>query len=368
MTAPESSLISPISESNISFGLEPAFNALHSLVLLTKVDHLSGLDEWVTRTALDLSPDRGHINQVVLIGVHYAVVPTRSWSSFPLYLDDLDRQDPVALRDRVFAAYFRIGREKGESTAGLMMPTIPELLADQPLYFSFLRERFGSFDEEIEAEAYDLLNDPSQLKETAVSHLRYMWTHVMSPEWERVQPLLQSCVDAYRQIDFSGKSISEAIQQVVEQKPDDWCEKIAQEADRVVFVPSAHVGPYQGRYVVNRTLYLLFGARQPQGLASLWPDLSRSELLVRLTALSDDNRLRILHLIAQNGEMCSPDIIRQLDLSQSAASRHLQQLSATGYLMERRREGAKCYTLSEDRIEDTFRALSKFLQSKNTGS
>jgi DNA-binding transcriptional ArsR family regulator len=306
------------------------------------------------------------MNNVVLIGVHYAVIPTRSWSSFPLYLEDLARQDPIALRDRVFDAYFMIGREKSGSTEGLLTPKIPEMLADQALYFAFLRERFGSFDEEVEAEAHLLLNDPPRLRETIVSHLRTMWSSVMAPEWERVTPLLQSCVDAYRQIDFSGKSIIEAIQQVVEQKPDDWCQKMAGEAQRVVFVPSAHVGPYQGRYLANRTLYLLFGARQPQGVTGLSPELSRSELLVRMTALADDNRLRILHLIAQNGEMCSPDIIRQLDLSQSAASRHLQQLSATGYLVERRREGAKCYALSADRIDDTFRALTRFLHTKSS--
>jgi DNA-binding transcriptional ArsR family regulator len=303
---------------------------------------------------------------VVLIGVHYAVVPTRSWSSFSLYLDDLARQNPVALRDRVFDAYFSIGKAKSGSTDGLMKPAIADMLADQTLYFSFLRERFGTFDEDIEAAAHVLLNDPAKLQETVVSHLRYMWTHIMSLEWERVQPLLQTCVDAYRQIDFSGKSNTEAIQQVVEQKPDDWCQKVAGEADRVVFVPSAHVGPYQGRYMVNRTLYLLFGARQPRGALDLSPELSRSELLVRVTALADDTRLRLLHFIAQNGEQRSPDIIRQLDLSQSAASRHLQQLSATGYLTERWHEGSKWYSLNADRLDDTFRALTRYLQTKST--
>jgi hypothetical protein len=43
-----------------------------------------------------------------------------------------------------------------------------------------LCERFGSFKEEIEAAAHLPLNDPPQLQETVVSHLRYMWTHVMS--------------------------------------------------------------------------------------------------------------------------------------------------------------------------------------------
>jgi DNA-binding transcriptional ArsR family regulator len=364
MTAPEASLVSPRNESNISFGLEPAFNALHSLMLLTKVDQLSGLDEWVTRTAASLSPDRRYMNQVVQIGVHYAVVPTRSWSRFSLYLDDLARQNPVALRDRVFNAYFSIGKHKSGSTDGLMKPAVADMLADQALYFSFLRERFETFDEEIEAAAHVLLNDPPKLQETVVSHLRYMWTHVMSGEWENVQPLLQTCVDAYRQIDFSGKTIIEAIQQVVEQQPDDWCQKLAGEADRVVFIPSAHVGPYQGRYLVNRTLYLLFGARQPRGALDLSPELSRSELLVRVAALADDTRLRLLHYIAQNGEQRSPDIIRQLDLSQSAASRHLQQLSATGYLTERWHEGSKWYSLNPDRLDDTFRALTRFLQTK----
>ncbi len=366
MPAPEASLVSPSTELSISFGPEPAFNALHSLMLLTKVDHLSGLDEWVTRTAVALPPDRRYMNQVVLIGVHYAVVPTRSWSSFPLYLDDLSRQNPIVLRDRVFNAYFSIGRNKSGSTDGLMKPEVAEMLADQSLYFSFLRERFGSFDEEVEAEAHLLLNDPPKLQETVLSHLRYMWTHVMAPEWERILPLLQSCVDAYRQIDFSGLSNVEAAQQVLGQKPFEWSHETVNEADRVVFVPSAHVGPYQGRYMVNRTLYLLFGARQPQGAVGQWPELSRSELLVRVTALADDTRLRLLHFIAQNGEQRSPDMIRQLNLSQSAASRHLQQLSATGYLVERWREGSKWYSLNTDRIDDTFRALSRFLQNKNS--
>src|SRR5512139_2650068 len=221
MPAPEASLVSAIPVSNISFGVEPAFNALHSLMLLTKVDQLSGLDDWVTRTAAALPPDRRYMNHVVLIGTHYAVVPTRSWSSFPLYLDDLARQNPVALRDRLFDAYFKIGREKSTPPHPLMTPEIPEMLADQALYFAFLRERFGTFDEEIEAAAHVLLNDPPKLQETAVAHLRYMWTHVMAPEWERVLPLLQTCVAAYRQIDFSGKSIVEAIQEVAEQKSDD---------------------------------------------------------------------------------------------------------------------------------------------------
>jgi len=54
----------------------------------------------------------------------------------------------------------------------------------------------------------------------------------------------------------------------------------------------------------------------------------------------------------------------RLELSQSAVSRHLKQLSATGYLNERRCDGAKCYTLDPKRIEDTLHAISLFLLGK----
>jgi DNA-binding MarR family transcriptional regulator len=77
--------------------------------------------------------------------------------------------------------------------------------------------------------------------------------------------------------------------------------------------------------------------------------------------MADDTRLRILRLIAEEGEKRSQEIKRELDLSQSAASRHLKQLSATGYLAERRCEGAKCYSLNMDRVEDTLKAVSAYL-------
>jgi DNA-binding transcriptional ArsR family regulator len=83
---------------------------------------------------------------------------------------------------------------------------------------------------------------------------------------------------------------------------------------------------------------------------------------VRLNALADDSRLRILRFIAENGEQRAQDLIPVLNLSQSAVSRHLQQLAATGYLSERRCEGGKCYRLNPERTSDTLRAVEAFLK------
>jgi ArsR family transcriptional regulator len=103
-------------------------------------------------------------------------------------------------------------------------------------------------------------------------------------------------------------------------------------------------------------------ARIPQGATISSPTLSRSELLMRLGALSDDTRLHILELLAHEAELTTQDIIDALDLSQSSASRHLNQLAATGYLVTRQQERIKYYRLNSDRIDQTFDELKQFVR------
>jgi ArsR family transcriptional regulator len=90
--------------------------------------------------------------------------------------------------------------------------------------------------------------------------------------------------------------------------------------------------------------------------------LSRSDLLNQLNALADDTRLHIIELVSGEGELRAQEIIARLGLSQSSASRHLRQLTATGYLIERRGEAGKIYSLNRDRIEDTLDAVRQSLQ------
>ena len=375
MPVPVTDLLSTTLSSPVTFSLEPVYNTFNSLSLLTRADMLSGLDDWVTRTLASLPAERLHQHELVFLGLYFAVEPTRSFPTFAAYIDDIARQTPETLRDRVFEAYDRLGpcTEAQQMSAPTDMPS---LLADRQVFIQYLKERFSPDHviESIETEAHALLNDPIRMRNQIVEHLQSMWQTVLAPEWARVTPMLQACVDAYQQIDFSGQTPTQVAESIVGHAlTDDWRQKLGT-VDRLICVPSAHLGPYLMKYSqwrnvpanVPRTLTLLFGARQPQGITATSPDLSRSELLVRLVALADDTRLRVLRLIAEQGEMCSPDIIRQLDLSQSAASRHLQQLTATGYLEERRREGAKCYSLSADHVDDTFRALLRYLQSKRS--
>jgi len=106
---------------------------------------------------------------------------------------------------------------------------------------------------------------------------------------------------------------------------------------------------------------MLFGARLPEGVESSATRLERSDRLVQLRALADETRLRILRHVSEHDELNTQDIQQQLDLSQSAASRHLGHLSATGYLAERRCKGAKCYRVNREHIQHTLHTVAAFL-------
>jgi len=367
MPAPAQDLIRTPQAVSVKFSLEPARNMINSLCFLSWCEELSGLDPWIARAVDAMTPEQLHTNRLVCEGLYYAIQSDRSWTSFPAYVEGLAAQEPILLRDRVFEAYAEIVQmvadKRGDSVQDI--PTQADLLADKDTFLNYLRDRFlsqGEISVEIETEAHALLNDPSAMQDVIISHLRTMWEQYLAVEWERVRPMLQESINAFRQVDFSDQPLPEIVRQVVGTDLGEKWKETLSHTERVLFVPSAHVGPYSGKFYAGDTLGIFYGARLPEGTEAYSPALTRSELLMLLSALTDDNRLRILKLLSEEGELCAQDIMTNLELSQSAASRHLRQLSATGYVIERRREGSKCYSLNRSRFADTFQALERFLE------
>jgi len=68
------------------------------------------------------------------------------------------------------------------------------------------------------------------------------------------------------------------------------------------------------------------------------PDRSIRKLSDIFKSLADENRLKILFMLSENGEMSVSAIGKQLVQSQPAVSHHLTQLKSTG-LVDYRREG-----------------------------
>jgi DNA-binding transcriptional ArsR family regulator len=362
MPAPIQAFITAPPVTQFQVSLEPAQNMLHSLMLLTKAEELSGLGEWIYRTDEALSAEQRQRNRLVLVGFHYALSPERSYPSFTAYIDHLAAMDPVKLRDKMMDAYSNM--ECYHLETGLSGLSQGAALENVDNYLSFLSERFPAehVDQKLESLAYTYVIDPPKMQALIVAHLRTMWDGYLKAEWKRVQPMVQAAVGAFQQIDYSQMDKLEAARLIVGQSLDKkhWPDEIDR-AEQLLFVPNPHVGPYVGMFMRAGVLGILFGARLPSGVQIDTPDLSINEILVRLGALADDTRLRILKLVAENGEQRSQDIMDRLELSQSASSRHLKQLSATGYLKERRCAGAKCYSLNPERVQDTLQAIENFL-------
>ncbi len=340
--------------------LEPAHNVQHSLVLLTMAEDTSGFDDWVYRTQAAMSAEERDTNLLVMIGLYYATRPTASFPSFPLFVEHLANESPLEMRNRILDIYINIVHGTDESDA---RPTYDDILSDVNAFMTFLRRGFDEqhFIPEVERRAYTYLIDPPAMQQLVVSHMRSMWYKYLAVEWERVRPTLQRAVRAYESIDLGSMTHDEAVEFVIGRpiKKDKWC-IVFEDYDQITFVPSAHVGPYTKWFTAGRRAWVIFGARLPDGAADD-PELSRADLLVRLNALADDTRLGMLRLVAEQGELRSQDIMQLLDLSQSGASRHLQQLTAAGFLSERRCSGAKCYDLNRDRLDATLQALGAFL-------
>lgn len=362
MPAPDQQFLSRPQTTKLHVALEPAINGFNSLILLNWVDHMSGLDAWVEDTARKLSDEQRRRNRVVLEGLYFAVKPQRRWSSFPAYVDALAAEDPYDWRARLLDAYATMPCLEEDGTDD---PDRAELLADVDIFLDYLRRRFSDehVDEATERRAHALLNDPEAMQDVVISHFRLMWREVLKDEWERVLPRLQASADAFQQLDFTEQPAIDVARTITGQELEGWEEKL-EIADEIIFVPSAHVGPYVSKCTYDDILCVIFGARLPEGSQVRAPELNRSELLVRLNALTDETRLHIIQMLTEQEEICAQDFIEELGRSQSTISRHLRQLSAAGYLNERRRDTAKCYSLNLERADDTVRALEAYFRPR----
>jgi len=344
--------------------VEPALNAFASMLLLTVSENDPGIHEWVAKTRAQMSAEELGRHKLVLIGLHYPILPSNPDSSFEAYLEQLDRTPPSEFRDKLLRAYSDICMTN-ESIQDRGKPVDwDEVLSSAEKYVDFLRYRFGEelTDHDMEVRAYEYVIDPAALKQLVTAHVRWFWKNHLETEWNRVLPMLEESAKAFNKLDFSEMTRLEIVQQITgkEFSETKWGDELEKAAE-LIFIPNPHIGPYIRTTKVGSNFYIHFGAHLPEGSDVRVPELDRAEIVSKLSALADETRLQILHMIAENGEMRSNEIMDATKLSQPSVSRYLGQLTVNGYLQERRLNGAKVYTLNRDRIEKTLRAISAFL-------
>ncbi len=361
---------------NIQISLEPVKNILYSMLLIEKSRVLSGINHWPIDTFNSLSREEGIRHRLIFNGFYFTIMPTRSWTSFPDYLKHLENKDPNAIIDKLLRSYLK----KANPLPDCIKKFLTEdedinrdlILESEASYLTFLNclnetpaNCCCEVDIELEKEAYSLMKTPLAMRNTIVKHLQMVWDIYLAKEWTDVKGIGLDSVNSFNHIDFSNKDIFEVIKLITDKD----CRVIFKNytlnrmktIKRFIFVPSPHVGPYVNKFFQGDSMWIFFGARVPSGSNFEAPWLDHQGIITNLGALADSTRLKIVKHIATIGERSSVEIIQDLNLSQSAASRHLKQLSATGLLIERRGMGGKFYSINVDRINATFESVKNYL-------
>lgn len=78
-------------------------------------------------------------------------------------------------------------------------------------------------------------------------------------------------------------------------------------------------------------------------------------------ACADESRLRILHLIFENEEMCISDLEKILEFTQTKTSRHLTYLKNSGILAFRRTHHWVFYQI-KDEVYEILKQIFQFLR------
>src|SRR5215211_4131603 len=349
--------------------IEPAMNAFISMLLISNAKDEPGIHEWVTKTHSQMSGEEQFRHKLVTIGFHYSILPEVPGATFETYLDHLEATPPSEFRNRLLSAYSKICFTHEAQGIENQPVDWDEVLSSAKNYVEFLRSRFGDelTDEDVETRAYQYVIDPAALKQLITGHIRWFWKNYLQAEWARVRPMLEESARAFNQVDYSDMTRMEIIEFVTgkdvssEAKWESKWGKEVLKTNELIFVPNAHIGPYMRADKIEDTFYIYFGAHLPEGSDVRVPELDRAEIVSRISALADDTRLQILRMIAEQGEMRSQEIMEAINLSQPSVSRYLSQLTAAGYLQERRSNGAKVYILNKDRIEKTLKAVRAFL-------
>jgi len=360
---PISATIEQPTREKYRIALKPAQNALASMVLVTKQEEMPGISPWVAQTRAAMTPEEIDRHKLAIIGFYFAILPEAGFASFPDYLTALENTDPPQLVDKLLEAYLEINLRKNPEKKKEDVHW-EQVLSSAEEYVRFLSEGFegGLIDVEIETKAYEYVIDPPALRNLLTQHLRWFWDEHLAEEWSRAEPILMDTLMAFQAMNLKNMSDLEIARYITGQDLDEtsWNECL-ESGGVITYIPNPHVGPYIHKNSCFNPPSVVFGARQPEDADVRIPELDRADIVARMSALADDTRLRILQMISERGELRSQDIMKEIELSQPSVSRYLTQLTATGYLRERRVNGAKAYALNRDRIEKSLKAVHKFL-------
>jgi DNA-binding transcriptional ArsR family regulator len=348
----------------------PTYNALASLASIADAEDSPGISDWSVQVRKALSTEEWETHQILVqwIGVEALSNVTRSAAAladFPTYIQTVAAQDPARLRDTLVRWIAACPSARLTHRPISPAPEIHALLASEQALADFygMADK-GEQEVALSRRTYRYLTDPPALQALITAYLDRFWQAHLYDEWEHVLPILERAVDASKEIATTGMSHFEAIEAIARRNLRGvYRADVLGAYSTLRFIPTTHSGPYILKFGDDRELRIAFGAHRLRATAQRTEAADTTALVDRLKALGDETRLKIVQLLSAHGELGTQEIIEGLDLSKSAASRHLRQLYATAILDVRVDQDGirKYYRLNPDLGDEMFRMLSSVL-------
>jgi DNA-binding transcriptional ArsR family regulator len=351
----------PAKKNNVTFQFSPLYNFFCSLSCLNQ--DLEGLTGWLPGMKSEL-PEK------LLKDCHFYTHPAlllydNSVTEMKDYLDQLEEIEPEEM--------IRLELDALEKKYKLYLdtddfPEREELMNDRQVYRDVIEKLYSckgmEFDSGLTDREFDKFGNTAEFKSELINFVRTMWDYYFESEWNKEADHVQSSVDAFNSLNFGNKSVEEIVKQIIERDeiPEIFKEYMEKGLE-IIFIPSPHIGPYLLLiHDDEKTMRIMTRARIPEGAVTRSLSMERSELLMKLNGLSDDTRLQILRMASGGEAVTTQMVMDELKLSQSSASRHLNQLTAIGFLAARPEERVKRYKINRSKIDSVFKLLNDFLR------
>ncbi len=347
----------------VSFCASLAVSLIDAVTLVLNAPKVEGLDGWVYTTHSRLpSALKRELETVFpllckcgLLSLPFQDPVHRAFGAFAWWLDSLSDED---CREMILDALRCHAESRGQGGPGEPPPGEERELELEACLAARLEG-------EPLRQVRRLARDPSAFRKRLVAVVTQFWEGFYRPEYEACEPLMERSVAHHRGQDY-GIDLADVYPSVAGRKlPLD--RERYDDLDRVIFVPSCHVGPYgiferlAGR---PPTMVVTYNCR-PTGAPALAAraaseaGAAAEDLFPPLKALADETRLQILAML-DGRELYAQEIVERLEISQSAVSRHLRLMEAGGVLIVRRQENMKYYSIDAVRLRRLSDQLKEF--------
>lgn len=351
-----------VKKNRILFEESPLCNFFCSLSCLNQ--ELDGLVGWIPQIKNSLS-EQALEDLDVFTSAATLLIPSddQSIEEFFVSLRDMDPRDlPRKEHERwTEKAKLYLNRE--------VIPSLEDMERDKGLYDDLIRDLFCVHDMEpcqsYMDKSYRKYNDPEGFREEMYSFLLGIWNEHYREEWNKVSIDVKRSVEAFRSIDYGRSDSFAAVKEIIDRDdiPDIFASLIEEGYD-IVFVPSPHIGPYLLEILkAEKLVKIIIRARIPEGASVRDLDMERAEVYSQLASLADNTRLKIMRMSSEEDFITTQIVMDRLDLSQSSASRHLNQLTAAGFLSFNPRDRVKHYKLNNKKVDSAFKLLKDFLKA-----